>query len=109
MVCRLQLTYDAYLDILDVKYIAGSTIGYTSPPGVYEIRDINLTLKTLLPGKVKVKTTIDDFRPKSNLTNNKTFRFTKKVFSMYYIRFYGITLRSIRCHLGFCSIDFSYI
>ena len=29
---RLQITYVEIIDILDVKYIAGSTIGYTLPP-----------------------------------------------------------------------------
>ena len=32
MVYRLHLTYDEIIDILDVKYIAGSTIAYTLPP-----------------------------------------------------------------------------
>ena len=40
MVYRMGLTYDEIVDILNVKYIAGSTIGYTLPPGVYEITDI---------------------------------------------------------------------
>ena len=31
MVYRLLLTYDEIIDILDVKYISGSTIGYTIP------------------------------------------------------------------------------
>ena len=35
MVHRLQLTHDEFLDILDVKNFAGSTIEYTIPPGVY--------------------------------------------------------------------------
>ena len=52
MVYRLQLTYDEIINILDVKYRAGSTIGYTLPPGVYKIGDINLMLKSLLPGEV---------------------------------------------------------
>ena len=33
----MELTYDEIVDILDVKYIAGSTIGYTIPPGICEI------------------------------------------------------------------------
>ena len=35
---------------------------------------------TLLPNKVKVNTTIDDIRLRSNSTTNKTIRFTKKSF-----------------------------
>ena len=34
MAYRLQLTYDETVDVLNVKYVAGSTKGYTIPPGV---------------------------------------------------------------------------
>ena len=80
MVYRLQLTYDVIIDILDVRYISGSSFGYTIPPGVYEISDINMILKSLLFKEVKLFITIDDIRLRSNLTNNKTIRFTKKIF-----------------------------
>ena len=53
MIYRLQLTYDETIDILDVEYLAVSTIGYTLPFGVYEISDNNLMLKSLLPVKLK--------------------------------------------------------
>ena len=82
MVYRLQLTYDEIIDILDVKYIAGSTIGYTLPVGIYEVSDNILMLKYLLPKEVKVNNTIDDIRLKSNLTTNK-IRFAKR--SFFYI------------------------
>ena len=42
MVYRIQLTDDEITDILDLKYISTTTIGYTLPPGTYEIIDINL-------------------------------------------------------------------
>ena len=80
MVYRLQLIYDEIIDILDVKNIAGSTIRFTLPPGVYEISDISLMLKSLLPGRAGVKVTIDDIRLKSNLNNDKPIRFTEKIF-----------------------------
>ena len=38
-------------------------------------------LKSLLPNKVKVKITFDDIRLRSNLTTNKTKKFTKNLFS----------------------------
>ena len=44
MVYRLQLTYDEIVEILDVKYKAGSTVGYTLVPGIYEISDTNLMI-----------------------------------------------------------------
>ena len=100
----LQITYDEIIDILDVKFIGGSTIGYTLPPGVYKISDINLMLKSLLPGEVKVNITVDDIRLKTKLNNNKTIRFTKKSF-LYYFRIYGIILGKIRCFSRFCSTD----
>ena len=59
MVYRMELTYDEIVDVLDVKYIAGSTNGYTLVPGIYEVSDINLMLKSLLPNK-KINITIDD-------------------------------------------------
>ena len=59
MVCRLQITYDEIIHKLDVKYEAGATKGYTLPPGVYEIGDINLMLKSMVPGKLEVNSTID--------------------------------------------------
>ena len=37
MVYRMELSYDEIVDILDVKYIAGSTTGYTLPPSIYKI------------------------------------------------------------------------
>ena len=80
MVYRLQLSYVESIDIFDVNFIAGSTIGYTLPVGIYEISDINSMLEILLPNGVKVTTTIDDIRLRSNLTTNKTVRFSKKSF-----------------------------
>ena len=84
---RLQLTYDEIIDVLDLKYIPTSTIGCTLPLGMYEIIDINFMLKSLLPKEVKVNITIDDVRLKSNLTTNKTIRFTKKTFFLCNFRF----------------------
>ena len=80
LVFRLQLTHHEIVDILDVKYIPRSTKGFTLVPGIYEVTDINMMLKSLLPKEVKVNNTIDDIRLKSNLTTNKTIRFTKKSF-----------------------------
>ena len=83
MVYRMELTYDEIVVILETKYIAASTIGYTLPQAKYEISDINLMLKSLLPDQLKVNITIDNIRLKSNLTNIKTIRFTRK--SFFYI------------------------
>ena len=93
MVYRLQLTYDEIVDIVDVKYIAGSTKGYTLAPGIHEVTDINMMLKSSIPKDVKVNIKIDDIGLKSNLTTNKTIRFTKKMFILPNIGFYSISFR----------------
>ena len=76
MVYRMELTWKEVLDILVEKYSAGSTIGYTLPPGFDEVSDVNLILKSLTQSKVKVTITIDDFRLRSNFTTIKTINFT---------------------------------
>ena len=60
MVHRFQLTYDEITDILDLKNVPTTTIGYTLPPGMYKITDIKFMLKSLLLKEVKVNTTNDD-------------------------------------------------
>ena len=81
MVFRMELTYSEVEKILDVKCIATSCTEYTPPPGIYEMSDNNLMLKSLFHNEVKVNTTSDDIRmKKSNRTTNKTDRFSKKTF-----------------------------
>ena len=88
MVHRIEVTYDEIVDIMDVKYIAAATIGHTLQAGIYEITDINLMLKSLLPDGIKVIIANDDNRLKSNLTTNKTKCFSEKIFFLHRIRFY---------------------
>ena len=49
-------------------------------PGIYEVVDLNNTLKYILPDNVKVNVTIDDVGLKSNLKINQTLIFTEKPF-----------------------------
>ena len=93
MVYSMEFTYDEIIDILDVKYIALSTKGYTIAPGIYEVTYINMMLKSLLPKDVKVNITIDHVRLKSNLTTNKTITFTGKIFFLCKFSLYSITFR----------------
>ena len=72
MVFRLQLTYDEIINILDLKYIPTKRTGYSLNPGIYEIVDLNNTLKYILPYNLKVNVTIDDIRLSSNLKTNQT-------------------------------------
>ena len=80
MVYRLQLSYDEIIDILDLKYIPTKRTGYSLNQGIYEVEDLNNTLKHILPDDVKVNITIDDIRLKSNLIINQTLIFTERSF-----------------------------
>ena len=80
LVETLAKTFDRQVDILDIKHIAWSTNANTPPPGKYEIGDPNLMLWSLLFDEVKVKVIVDDFRLWSNLTTDKTTKFTEKSF-----------------------------
>ena len=63
-----------------MKYKPTKRTGYTLNPGIYEVADLNITLKLILPDNVKVSVTIDYVRLKSNLKNNQTLKFTNKSF-----------------------------
>ena len=80
LVYRMQLTYNEIIDVLDLKYIPTKRIGYSLNPGIYEIVDLNNTLKHILPDNVKVNITIDDIRLKSNLKINRILIFIEKSF-----------------------------
>ena len=51
LVNRFQLIYDEIIDILDLKSISTKRIGYSVKPNIYQIGDINITLKMLCPIK----------------------------------------------------------
>ena len=67
-----RLANDENIDISDPKYIPSRRTSYTLPIGVYELSDINLILKSLLPKDVKIGITFDNIRIKSSLKNNQT-------------------------------------
>ena len=80
LVYRMRLSYDEIMNILDLKYIPTKRTGYSLDPGIYEIIDINNTLKHILPDNVEVNITIDDIGLKSNLKINQTLIFTERSF-----------------------------
>ena len=80
LVYRMQLTYDEVLDILDLKHIPTERTGYSINPGIYELFDLNNTLKYILPDNVKISFTIDDVILKSKLKTNQILIFTEKSF-----------------------------
>ena len=67
----MEITYDGNIDILDIKYTAGSSTGSTLPPGIYELSYFKLMLKPSPPAHIEGNITIDDIRLRSNLTNKK--------------------------------------
>ena len=74
----MELTYDEIMVLLDIKKIPSERTGYTLPPGIYEISDINRTVEYLLPDIVRVNTTIHDVRLGSTLKNRQILIFTAK-------------------------------
>ena len=80
LVYRMRLSYDEIVNILDLNYIPTKRTGYSLNPGMYEVVDLNNTLKHILPDNVKVSVTIDDIKLKSNLKINQTLIFTEKSF-----------------------------
>ena len=68
---ELDLTYDEFMDVLDIKYTSSTPIGYLPPPGRYEISDLSLMINSSLPNKIEANNTIDDIRLRSNLSNKK--------------------------------------
>ena len=80
LVYIMQRNYDEILNILALKYISTKRTGYSLIPGIYEVVDLNNSLKHILPDSVKVSVTIDDARLKSNLKTNQTLIFTAKSF-----------------------------
>ena len=75
IVYRMQLNYDEIIDNLDLKYIPTKRTGDILNPGIYEVVDLNNTLKFILPANVKVTIKIDDIRLKSNLKIISNFNF----------------------------------
>ena len=80
LVYRMRLSYNEIMNILDLKYIPTKRTGYSLNPSIYEVVDLNNTLKHILPNNVKVSITIDDTRLKSNLKINQTLIFTERSF-----------------------------
>ena len=80
LVYRFQLTYDEIIDILDLKYISSKRIDYSLKPEVYQISNINDTLKNNLPNNVLISVSIDEKLYKSSLKTNQTLIFTNKSF-----------------------------
>ena len=80
LVYRFQLTYDEIINILDLKYIGTKRIGYFIEPYIYNVIDLNKTLRNILPDNVKIDINIDERKYKTDLKINQTLIFTNKSF-----------------------------
>ena len=80
LVYRFKLTYGEIMDILDLKYIPTKRRGYSIEPNIYNVVDLNKTLKNILPNNVKIDITIDERKYKTDLQINQTLIFTNKSF-----------------------------
>ena len=81
LVYRMQLTYDEIIDILDLEYIPTKRTGYSIEPNIYNVVDLNKTLKNILPNNIKINVIIDERKYKTDLKINQTLIFTNKSFS----------------------------
>ena len=80
LVYRMRLSYDEIMDILDLKYIPTEKTGYSIEPNIYNVVDINKTLKNILPTNVKIDISIDERKYKTDLKINQTLIFKNKSF-----------------------------
>ena len=80
LVYRFRLTYDEIIDILDLKYIPTKKTGDSIEPNIYNVVDLNKTLKNILPNNVKIDINIDERKYKTDLKINQTIIFTIKSF-----------------------------
>ena len=80
LVYRFRLTYDEIMYILDMKYIPSKRIGFSIEPNIYNVVDLNRTLKNILPNNVKIDITIDERKYKTDSKINQTLIFTNKSF-----------------------------
>ena len=56
----MQLTYDEIIDFLELKFIPTKKTSCSLKPYIYQIGNINKTLKYILPDNVKISVFIDE-------------------------------------------------
>ena len=80
LIYRMQLTYNEIIDILDLEFIPAKRIGYSLNRNIYNMVDLNNSLKNILPDNVKINVTLDEKKHKTNLKINQTLIFTNESF-----------------------------
>ena len=76
----MRLSYDEIMDILDLKNISTKRMGFSKEPNIYNVVDLNKTLKNILPNNIKIDISIDERKYKTDLKINQTLIFTNKSF-----------------------------
>ena len=104
LVYRFKLTYDEIMDILDLKYLPTKRTGYSIEPNIYNVVDLNNTLKNILPNNVKIDVTIDERKYKTDLKINQTLIFTNKSFFYTILGFTQSHQGPLNDIEGFCQI-----
>ena len=80
LVYRMQLTYNEIIDILDSEYVPTKRMGYSIEPNIYNVVDLNKTLKKISPNNIKINVSIDERKYKTDLKINQTLIITNKNF-----------------------------
>ena len=55
----MELTYSEIGNTFDINLITASSTGHTLPPGIFEVTDNKLMVKSLLSDEAKVNNTIE--------------------------------------------------
>ena len=92
----MKLTCDETVDKLDLKNIAVLTNRQALQPGIYQISNHSLMLKSLSSEDLKVNKAIEDVRLRSILTTIKHKSLLEKILFLNKIMFYSTTLRSFK-------------
>ena len=64
----MKLIFDDIISTIGIKYIKPTEEFLTLPPGMYEVVDINETLKDFFSSNTLVDSTVDDIKVRTNST-----------------------------------------
>ena len=68
MVFRMNLTYNEKEYIIEEKFVGAEHRSFSTQPGIYEIREVNDTLKSVSPENVKINNTANDITMEGVMT-----------------------------------------
>ena len=68
MVIRRNLNFGEILSLFGINYITQTKESFTLQPGIYEVAEVNKTLKNFLSSNLLVDVTVDDNTMRTKLT-----------------------------------------